>query len=48
MVEGLLPFVAPGLWRRVFAEMVRMQDGQVRFFGLFCVLLGSPIWWAAT
>lgn len=48
ILEGLLPFIAPGLWRRVFAEMIRLQDGQVRFFGLCCVLSGLLLWWAVT
>lgn len=44
--EGLLPFLAPGLWRRVFSEVLRLQDGQIRFFGLACVLAGVLIaWW---
>ena len=44
--EGLLPFLAPGLWRRVFSEVLRLQDGQIRFFGLICLLAGALIgWW---
>jgi uncharacterized protein len=42
--EGLLPLLAPGLWRRVFSDMLAMRDGQIRFFGLFCVLTGSALW----
>jgi uncharacterized protein YjeT (DUF2065 family) len=45
--EGLLPFVAPGAWRRVFGEMLKMRDGQIRFFGLICVLAGALLWWWA-
>ena len=48
IVEGLLPFLAPGLWRRMLTEMVRLQDGQVRFFGLCCLLAGLLLWWAVT
>jgi uncharacterized protein YjeT (DUF2065 family) len=48
ILEGLLPAIAPGLWRRVFAEMVRLQDGQVRFFGLCCVVAGLLLWWVVT
>lgn len=44
--EGLLPFLAPGLWRRVFSEVLRLQDGQIRFFGMVCLLAGALIgWW---
>ncbi len=46
--EGLLPFIAPAAWRRIFTEMLRLQDGQIRFFGLLCVLSGLLLWWAVT
>ena len=45
ILEGLLPFVSPGLWRRVFSEMLQMQDGQIRFFGLICLCGGAALWW---
>jgi uncharacterized protein YjeT (DUF2065 family) len=46
--EGLMPFVAPRVWRRVFSEMLRMRDGQIRFFGLICLLCGVALWrWVA-
>ena len=40
VLEGLMPMVAPGRWRRLFEQLLQMQDGQIRFFGLFMVLLG--------
>ncbi len=43
--EGLLPLVAPGLWRRVFSELMRLQDGQIRFYWLVTVALGLLVWW---
>lgn len=45
ILEGILPFASPGLWRRVFSEMLQMSDGQIRFFGLICLLIGSTSWW---
>lgn len=45
ILEGLLPFIAPGAWRRVFSEMLKMQDGQIRFFGLCSVCTGVMLWW---
>jgi uncharacterized protein YjeT (DUF2065 family) len=46
--EGLLPLLAPGAWRRVFTEMLTLQDGQIRFFGLLCVVAGALLWvWMA-
>lgn len=38
--EGLMPFVAPGLWRETFRRLVQMSDGQIRFVGLTSMLLG--------
>ena len=40
MVEGLLPFVAPRLWRDTFRKLTEMSDGQIRFVGLTSLLLG--------
>jgi uncharacterized protein YjeT (DUF2065 family) len=45
IVEGLLPLLAPGLWRRMFTEMLRMRDGQLRFFGLMSIVGGALLWW---
>lgn len=38
--EGLLPLLAPAAWRRAFSQLLRLRDGQIRFFGLLCVLGG--------
>ena len=40
VVEGLLPFFNPKLWRRVFERATRMSDGQLRFIGLSFMLTG--------
>jgi len=40
VVEGLLPFLSPTLWRQVFARMLAMSDGQIRFVGLSSMLAG--------
>jgi hypothetical protein len=40
VIEGLLPFVSPARWRSTFAQILQLSDGQLRFFGLCCVLLG--------
>jgi uncharacterized protein len=45
--EGLLPFLSPGGWRRVFLQVLQLQDGQIRFFGLCCVLTGCLLLWFA-
>ena len=38
--EGLLPFLSPTAWRRVFERALKMSDGQIRFIGLSCMLVG--------
>jgi uncharacterized protein YjeT (DUF2065 family) len=40
IIEGLLPFVAPGLWRESLARMARLQDGQIRFVALGAIVIG--------
>ena len=45
VIEGLLPFLSPAHWRRMFVQLLQLQDGQIRFFGLFSVLLGLLILW---
>jgi uncharacterized protein YjeT (DUF2065 family) len=41
--EGLLPFMSPGTWRRVFERAVRMSDGQIRLLGLSSLAIGVAI-----
>jgi uncharacterized protein len=46
VLEGLLPFVSPAAWRKMFAQLLSLRDGQIRFFGLGSIILGSlTIWW---
>ena len=40
IIEGLLPFLAPGLWRETFRRLTEMSDGQVRFIGLTSMIAG--------
>ena len=40
VAEGLLPFLSPSSWRRVFVRALEMSDGQIRFLGLVSVLCG--------
>jgi uncharacterized protein YjeT (DUF2065 family) len=40
VIEGLLPFFSPALWRSVFERAMRLSDGQIRFFGLSSMLAG--------
>ncbi len=46
--EGLLPLLLPAAWRRMFSDMLRLRDGQLRFFGLVSVGLGLLLWSATS
>ncbi|WP_343639514.1 DUF2065 domain-containing protein [Roseateles sp.] len=41
IMEGLMPFLNPGAWRQLFAKLLAMNDGQLRFLGLASVLCGG-------
>ena len=43
VIEGLLPFFSPGVWRRVFERATRMSDAQIRFLGLSSIVLGIAL-----
>ncbi|MGQ0654363.1 MAG: DUF2065 domain-containing protein [Betaproteobacteria bacterium] len=40
ILEGLLPFLAPNLWRETFRRITQMSDGQIRFVGLSSMIVG--------
>jgi uncharacterized protein YjeT (DUF2065 family) len=40
VIEGLLPFLAPSVWREAFRRVTEMSDGQIRFIGLSSMLVG--------
>lgn len=40
VLEGLLPLLAPKVWREAFRKLVEMSDGQLRFMGLVSMGLG--------
>jgi uncharacterized protein YjeT (DUF2065 family) len=40
ILEGVLPFLAPTLWRDTFRKITQMSDGQIRFVGLSSMLVG--------
>jgi uncharacterized protein YjeT (DUF2065 family) len=40
VLEGLLPFLSPAAWRSVFERATQLSDGQIRFLGLSCMVLG--------
>ncbi len=40
VVEGVLPFAAPAIWRDGFRRMLELSDGQLRFIGAASMLGG--------
>ena len=40
VLEGLLPFMAPRLWRDAFRRLTELTDGQLRFIGMVSIGLG--------
>ena len=40
VIEGILPFIAPRVWRETFRRVTEMNDGQVRFIGLSSMMVG--------
>ena len=40
VIEGVLPFLLPALWRDTFRKLTEMSDGQIRFVGLSLMIAG--------
>lgn len=40
VIEGVLPFIAPRVWKETFQKVSQMADGQIRFLGLSSMLAG--------
>ncbi len=50
VLEGLMPFISPSAWRKMFERATQMSDGQIRFMGL-CSIAGGLVLlmvWRAT
>jgi len=43
VIEGILPFLAPRLWRETFKSLTEMKDGQIRFAGLVSMAVGLAL-----
>jgi len=41
VLEGVLPFLAPRLWREAFAWLVTLPDRHLRLIGLTSMLAGT-------
>ena len=40
VIEGIIPFLFPAMWREMFSKMVLLSDGQLRFVGISAMLAG--------
>ena len=40
VIEGILPFVGPGKYRELVAQIARLGDNQIRTFGLTSMIAG--------
>lgn len=47
VIEGSLPLLSPAAWRRMFMQILRWRDGQLRFFGLCSIVAGLLLLWLA-
>ena len=43
VLEGLMPLLAPRVWRDAFRRVTELSDGQLRFIGLASMLTGIAI-----
>ena len=41
VIEGILPFAAPAVWREGFRRILELRDGQLRFIGAASLLGGA-------
>ena len=48
VIEGILPFTAPQLWRETFRKLTELTDGQIRFAGLASMVVGLVLLYIAT
>ncbi|MGA8202870.1 MAG: DUF2065 domain-containing protein [Woeseiaceae bacterium] len=40
VIEGMLPFVRPGRYKQLVAQIVRLSDNQLRTVGLVSMIVG--------
>jgi uncharacterized protein YjeT (DUF2065 family) len=41
VLEGIMPFLAPGRWRNMAALLAQVDDRSMRMMGLFSMLIGA-------
>jgi len=45
VIEGLFPVLSPSGWRRMFSQILQLNDGLLRFFGMCSILAGCSVIW---
>jgi uncharacterized protein YjeT (DUF2065 family) len=45
VLEGLMPAINPVAWRRMFEQILRLTDNQIRTIGLVSMFLGLVLMW---
>ncbi len=45
VIEGLMPAINPGGWRRMFEQILRLPDHQIRTIGLVSMFVGLVLMW---
>ncbi len=48
ILEGVLPFLAPRIWRETFRRVIELSDGQLRFVGLASIVIGVALFFMVT
>ena len=41
ILEGVMPLLAPRMWRDTFRRVTELSDGQLRFIGLGSMVVGG-------
>jgi len=45
ILEGLMPALTPGGWRKMFEQILKLDDQQLRTVGLVSMCLGLIVLW---
>ena len=45
MFEGLMPLIAPNLWRRKFEQLLQLPEQGIRIAGGISVVIGLLLYW---
>lgn len=45
VLEGLLPAIHPQGWKRLFVQLLQLNDHQIRQVGLVSMVLGLVLLW---